>query len=222
MLDCETHIHLSLIVCVVTPCIERSFRRGWTNSWELLNVACRRCQLRIIGTHGSSGSDVFNSMFNAYHCSSSVLNLTHDRWRWRLPLRLLIRPWIFKKCYGSNVRCHSDILCYLEYFFMASWRCHSDVQYIAMASSGCHRVKSLVAIIQLSSTFPTEVWGVASYVAVGCGSWCISSTSVGTKRLTMACVQQNWLKLWEKLDKARQTNKATNIARVREPFPSLT
>ena len=105
---------------------------------------------------------------------------------------------------------------------MASHRCHSDVQYIAMASSGCHRVKSLVAIIQLSSTFSTEVWGVASYVAVGCGSWCISSTSVGTKRLTMACVQQNWLKLWEKLDKARQTNKATNNARLREPFPSLT
>ena len=105
---------------------------------------------------------------------------------------------------------------------MASGRCHSDVQYIAMASSGCHKVKSLVAIKQLSSTFSTEVWGVASYVAVVSGSWCISSTSVGTKRLTMACVQQNWLKIWEKLDKARKTNKATNNARLREPFPSLT
>ena len=105
---------------------------------------------------------------------------------------------------------------------MASARCHSDVQYIAMASSRCHKVKSLVAIKQLSSTFSTEVWGVASYVAVVSGSWCISSTSVGTKRLTMACVQQNWLKLWENLDEARQTNKATNNARLREPFPSFT
>ena len=97
---------------------------------------------------------------------------------------------------------------------MASDRCHSDVQYIAMASSGCHKVKSLVAIKQLSSTFSTEVWGVASYVAVVCGSICLSPMSDSAQRFTSAVVQRNWLIKWASLNRARLTNIATNIAQA--------
>ena len=48
LLDCESHFHLSLGVCVVTPCIERSFRREWTKSENYWMMIAEDVSLRIL------------------------------------------------------------------------------------------------------------------------------------------------------------------------------